>query len=170
MKELAGRVIIAVFLVGMSLLGAPSIAQADRPPGDFGIGLGAATVPSGISFKTYTGKTVALQGVVGSWRGHGEDWRVGVDSFGVGLDLLYEMPSLAELQLLELGWNYGVGAGAGVDDDGEAVLGGTGVLGLEFNFNPAPIDFVIEYRPGLYIDDGLQFEFADATGHLRWWF
>lgn len=171
MKYLRRGLLSALFALAVLLLATPSFAQQARSPGSIGIGLGASTVPAGLSMKTMAGGNFAIQGVVGAWRGHGRDWRYGADSLGVGVDFLYEMPPIASGRIVSLGWNYGLGAGVGLGDWGGAVIGGTGVLGLEFNFVPAPIDFVIEYRPGIYIgNSNFDLEFIDATGHIRFWF
>ncbi|QDG50737.1 hypothetical protein FIV42_08340 [Persicimonas caeni] len=148
-----------------------SSAFAQRAPNGFGIGIGAATVAGGLSIKTGTASGFTFQGVVGPWRGYGPEWRYGADSIAVAGDFLYEQAPLASGGLLSLGWNYGVGVGAGFGDWGGAVVGVTGVLGLEFNFVPAPIDVVLEYRPGLYIgENDFDIAFWDVTPHIRLWF
>lgn len=147
-----------------------SSAFAQRAPNGFGIGIGAGTIAGGLSIKTGSGG-FHFQGVIGPWRGHGPKWRYGADSIGVSGDFLYEQPALASGSVLSLGWNYGIGAGVGVGDWRGAIIGVTGVVGLEFNFVPAPIDVVIEYRPGIYIgNDALALEFVDFTPHVRFWF
>lgn len=150
---------------------ASSSAFAQRAPNGFGIGIGAATVAGGLSIKTGSTSGFTFQGVVGPWRGYGNDWRWGADSIALAGDFLYEQPRLASGGLLSLGWNYGVGAGVGIGDWGGGVVGVTGVLGLEFNFVPVPIDVVLEYRPGLYVGEN-DFDVAlwDVTPHLRIWF
>lgn len=169
MKRFIGCALAFVFTLSLISLSASSEAEAQRLPGSFGIGIGTATGAAGVSFKTGMG-SFTFQGVAGTWRGQGLDWGFDGDALGLAADFLYEMPTIASGQIVALGWNYGLGAGVGVGDGG-AAIGGTGVLGLEFNFVPAPIDFVVEYRPGLYIsDDDLDLEFIDFTGHLRFWF
>jgi hypothetical protein len=164
-------VVAALIFVGALLASSSAFAQKSRSGGALGIGIGAATIPAGVSFKTATESGVSFQGVIGAWRGHGKDWRFGADSIGVAGDLLYEMPAIASGDVLSLAWNYGLGAGVGIGDFGGAIIGVTGVVGLEFNFVAAPIDVVLEYRPGLYIGDGvLDPEFVDFTPHIRFWF
>jgi hypothetical protein len=172
MKMYLKALIVACTLGLLLLSSTTSFAQASRSSNSFGIGLGAATGASGLSFKTSTSSGFSFQGVVGTWRGWGGDWHFRADSIAVAGDFLYEMPPLASGSVLSLGWNYGLGLGLGLSDNGFAIIGGTGVLGLEFNFKPAPIDFVVEYRPGLYIGGGDDFDIdpVNATGHLRFWF
>ncbi len=169
MKRIIGCSLAFVFALSLISLSSPADAQAQRPPGSVGIGIGSATGAAGVSLKTGMG-SFTFQGVAGTWRGHGVDWGFRGDTLGLAADFLYEMPTIASGQVVALGWNYGLGAGVGIGDVG-AAIGGTGVIGLEFNFQPAPIDFVVEYRPGIYIgNDDLDLEFVDFTGHLRFWF
>jgi hypothetical protein len=169
MKYLLKSLTIACVLGVLMFASSTSFAQ--RAPSGFGIGVGAATVASGLSIKTSTGSGYSFQGVIGTWRGWGRHWRFGGDSLAVAGDFLIEMPALASGQIVSLGWNYGLGAGVGLSPRGTAIIGGSGVLGLEFNFVPAPIDLVIEYRPGLYIGDNYGgIALLDATAHLRFWF
>lgn len=170
MKRFIGCSLAFVFALSLISLSSPSDAEAQRPPGSFGIGIGTATGAYGLSLKSGSAQPYTLQGVIGGWRGQGLDYRFNDDALGLAADFLYAMPTIASGGPLELGWNYGLGAGVGIGDGG-AAIGGTGVIGLEFNIVPAPIDFVVEYRPGLYLSDNdIDLEFIDFTGHLRFWF
>ena len=46
-------------------------------------------------------------------------------------------------------------------------LGVNGVAGLEFNFNPVPIDLVIEYRPGIHIIPNVDPDLIGFGAHVR---
>ena len=48
--------------------------------------------------------------------------------------------------------------------------GRNGVLGLEFNFIPVPIDLVIEYKPSLLLIDHIDFSAYSFCGHVRIYF
>ncbi len=171
MKFAGTRVVFVTLLLTALFFATPAFAQRARSSNSFGLGIGAATIAAGLSFKTQTSRGFAFQGVVGTWRGHGRHWRFGGNSLGLGADFLYEMPSFARGRIVSVAWNYGLGVGVGLDNWDGALLGGTGVLGLEFDFVAAPFDFVLEYRPGLYFTDGfLGVEPIDATAHLRIWF
>jgi hypothetical protein len=163
------RLVATLFVVGLVTLAAPNSADAQRR-GSFGVGLGSATGAAGISLKKGAGPGFAYQGVIGTWRGWGDDWHFGGDSLAVAGDFLYQMPSLASGAVVDLSWNYGLGAGLGVHSEGGVAVGGSGVLGLQFDFVPAPIDLALEYRPGLYVTDRLHFAIIDFSGHLRFWF
>lgn len=166
--------VCGVLTMAMLLLTSQAMAQDSRDPSKLGVGLGAATVPAGISLKKNLGGAMAAQGVVGAWRGYGRHYGIYTSAFGLGADLLWEQGPLGGGDALSLGWNIGAGAGVGIAN-GTAIFGATGVLGLEFNFIAAPIDFVVEYRPGLYVgagygDANIGWSFIDFTGHLRFWF
>lgn len=139
-------------------------AHADKP-GTFGIGLGAGTVSNGLSGKYYMG-SFALQANLGLF-GAGAD-RFGNNGFAFSVDGLLEQNALFKNGVVSIDWNLGLGAGLGASDNA-FVLAAAGVLGLEFNFIPVPIDFVVEYRPTLVITE-LDLNVIDFTGHLRYYF
>ncbi len=142
-------------------------APAVRGGGHFGIGFGGGTAVSGISGKYFLADAMALQFVVGG-AGYGRD---DFDSsLGVDVDVLWEMPALAHAAgAFELGWSAGVGGWAWVGDP--FWLGANGIVGLEFNLEPIPLDIVLEYRPALrVVPDGLGFDLVDFGGHVRFYF
>jgi hypothetical protein len=133
-----------------------------RDPGNVGIGIGAGTLASGLSLKYFQGDT-ALQGNIGinaANRSRSNDW------LSLGFDYLFEQPSLT-------------------GDTDYWILGVSGVAGLEFLFNAVPIDFVIEYRPSIYLfddsyygydwdyrrgDSNIQPDLINFGAHLRFFF
>jgi hypothetical protein len=166
--------VVGIVLLASVIFAAPAMAQASRSSNSLGVGIGTATVPFGLSLKTQIGGGLAVQVVAGVWRGYGDHWHIDDEELGVGADILVEQPSIVSGRLLALGWNYGAGAGVGFGGWG-TVIGVSGVLGLEFNFVAAPFDFVVEYRPGIYLGSGfgdsdIDLALVDFTGHLRFWF
>ncbi len=165
--------LVAIVLCSL-VFARPASAQQTHPPGSFGIGVGTATIAGGLSLKLPISRGVAFQGVVGIWRDYGHDWRYGHDSMALGVDLLYDMPLLLRSYVCSLGWNFGLGVGAGVETATNALVGGAGttaVLGLALNFVPIPIDLVLEYRPGLYVIAGASAANPlDFSAHMRFWF
>jgi hypothetical protein len=167
---------LAVFLAAL-LVGGQAFAQTPNEAG-FGVGIGSSNMASGLSLKSAQGST-AMQFVVGAWRGGWwgggrvgpyRDYDAYYGGLGASFDFLYEQPNIASTEPFNLGWNAGLGAGVGIDPDGFWGLGGNGVVGLEFNFNPIPVDLTFEYRPGIYIyDDGFGIDFIDFGAHLRFW-
>ncbi len=149
-------------LFGALLIGALSASapvQAASPAGPFGIGVGGGLGVSGLSGKYYMGST-ALQGMVGTYAG---------DGLGVGVDYLLEMPNLTSSEPVDIAWNIGAGGSVGTISD-TSFVAVSGVAGLEFNFNPVPIDLVLEYRPGVALVPGFAMDLVNFSGHLRFYF
>ena len=125
----------------MGFLALPAVAEAASPvrsQGNFGIGLGSGYRHSGLSMKYFAGDTHSLQGVVGTYGYDG--------SLGFSGSYLYEMPTIVgDSTGLELGWAVGGGPSIGLGDNFLA-LGAHGVIGLEFNIQPVPIDIGVQAR------------------------
>ena len=154
-------------LVPLALLGflvLPSVAQAASPvrsQGNFGIGLGSGYLHSGLSMKYFAGDSYSLQGVIGTYGYDG--------SLGFSGDYLFEMPTiLGDNSGLELGWAIGGGPAIGLGDNFLA-LGGHGVIGLEFNIQPVPIDIVLEYKPGFVVYPNVEMHLYNFAGHVRFY-
>lgn len=152
---------LALLIPGDALAGAPI-----RAAHNFGLGLGGGTLTSGISAKYWLADSHAIQGVVGTWGATRAGFNAG---FGVSVDYLLEMPTITDTEPMELGWNLGAGGWLATGAFGE-YLGAAGVLGLELNFHPVPIDVVIEYRPGLSIVPTVGADLVNFTGHVRYYF
>ena len=153
------------------LIWSPGEAKADniRTGGKFGIGIGGGTGVSGVSMKYWLDSSQALQGVVGIWglgRGHGGS------VLGLNGDYLWEGPSLFKNGVIDIGWNLGLGPflGVGLGEADAFWLGVNGVLGIEFNFVPVPIDITLEYRPGLSIFPDVDADLINFGGHIRYFF
>ncbi|MFU8806856.1 MAG: hypothetical protein ACNA8W_23820 [Bradymonadaceae bacterium] len=136
-------------------------AHAQRNPGNLGIGLGSATLASGLSVKQFAGPT-AFQLTAGCWRSHCSN------GVAASLDFLINMPALSTSQFLSVAWNFGGGGALGV---GEGSLGAAAafILGLEVNFQAIPIDLVLEWRPALRILDSIGISPFGAGAHLRFY-
>lgn len=131
-----------------------------RQGGNFGLGVGSGTSAYGLSLKYYMSGRQAIQATAGiGWGGY----------LGVGGDYLFEMPEFFSSSVVNLGWNLGPGVGVGLGNDG-LYTGASFVGGFEFNFNPVPIDLVLEWRPTLDILPGLDVDLIDFSGHLRFYF
>lgn len=143
---------------------APIAALAEGPvreAGNFGIGLGGGLGPVGISAKYFMGDQHAIQGMVGTYaRGGG---------LGLGADYLFEGPAIVTGEVAELGWNVGAGPQLYLFAN-TLGLAATGVAGLEVNFQPVPIDVVIEYRPGILIIPVVGADLVNFSGHVRYYF
>ena len=159
---------LPLLLVSALLLPSAAVAGAPhRGAGHWGIGVGGGTTGAGVSAKTFLSDNQALQGVVGLYG----PWGQGAQGIGLNADWLWEMPTLAEGEPVELAWNAGLGAGAALFPEFNSLgVGVSGVLGLELAFKPVPLDLVIEYRPTLSVLPGIGLDPLAFTGHLRWFF
>lgn len=159
------HLVISVFTLAVAI-GMSSSAWAEKP-GTFGIGIGAGTISSGLSGKYYM-PSFAIQANVGTYGAAGD--RYGdFDGLAFSVDALLEQDALFQNDVVAIEWNLGIGGGLGLFDDTLA-LAAAGVIGLEFNFVPIPIDFVVEYRPTLLLSPDVHLEPIDFTGHLRFYF
>lgn len=149
------------------------LANFIREANHWGIGFGGGNGPSGLSFKYFLGDDMAIQVVAGGY-GWGENgWTDNDDFGGAGLgvqaDFLFELPTIVMAgDVMELGWSIGPGVWFGAGPD--FWLGVSGTLGLEFNFIPAPIDLVLEYKPSFKFVDTLGFNPISFAGHVRVYF
>jgi hypothetical protein len=158
------RRLLSLFALAAATSLPPADALAASPPsGNFGLGLGGGLGVSGLSGKYYMGDATAFQGIVGT------SFRGGGGGLGVGLDYLLERPSFAGGDPVQLGWNLGVGGTLGLAENYLGV-GASGVLGLEILLQPLPIDFVIEYRPGVFIIPNFGMDLVNFSGHIRYYF
>lgn len=154
------RLLVLFVMALMFLMAAPAMAQEgskSRPDG-FGIGLGQGTLASGLSAKMHRGP-VAFQGVAGCWSS------LSCHTFGVSVDVLFNMPIFVDADVLQMGWNIGGGGALAIGNT--FAVGGQFVAGLEFIFPSIPIDLVLEWRPRVYVTDRLHLGFLGAGGHLR---
>jgi hypothetical protein len=137
-------------------------ADAASSGGPLGVGLGGVMMVSGISGKYFMGDS-ALQGVVG--RTHVSDGNLGL---GLGADYLLEQPIFYSDSGVDFSWNYGAGTSIGIG--AVSALNVSGVVGLEVGFSNAPLDIVIEYRPGVLLVPDLSVDLINFSGHIRYYF
>ena len=155
-------------LAAVASLLAVSNAHADeiRSAGNFGLGLGVSTFAAPLSGKYFLGDEHALQFNAGFFQ---DDLDFEGDGLGLGLDYMYEMPAIAEGQTLEFAWAAGLGAALGHAHDTTAVAA-VGVLGMEFNIKPVPMDVVLEYRPQFLLTPDTDLDLTEFGGHVRYYF
>jgi hypothetical protein len=164
---------ITLALLGAGLLGLAQPAHAIEPAesiragGHWGIGLGGGTAVSGLSFKYFLTNGTALQVIAGGAGYSNSDF--GTTALGVDIDFLIEMPTITTAgDVFELGWALGLGGWTWIPDP--FWLGANGVVGLEFNFIPVPLDLVLEYRPAIRLVPDVGVELVDFGGHVRFYF
>jgi hypothetical protein len=160
------------FLYVLIMISTPALGfeAVPRQPGKVGVGIGGGTRTSGISVKHTPQKYFSIQGVVGVDPGR---WGDRGGTLAISLDALAEMPALYESTDLEIGWAIGAGPYIGVGN--HFWLGVSGVLGIEFNIQPIPLEFTLEYRPTFELvgprPQGQSFFYPFGFGgHIRWWF
>ncbi len=151
-------------LLFATMLSLPAEAAPPRGGAKVGIGVGGGLGVSGLSGKFWLNDGNAIQVVVGAWGVGRDDWGYGY-GVGLGADYLWEMPELTRAEPVIVAWNLGAGATVGATNPDW--LGVSGVAGLEFNFQPAPIDITVEYRPGFVILPGPGLDLVNFTGHAR---
>lgn len=148
-----------------------TLAKPIRGAGHWGIGFGGGLGVSGISVKYYFSSALAIQGIIGGWGwGYCYGGNCYAGGFGVDADLLFELPTLAKAgNAMDLNWEIGPGAWLGVS--GAPVIAVSGVLGLELDFIPVPIDLVFEYKPALvFWNPGVGFSPVGFGSHIRIFF
>ena len=145
----------------------PARAEGLRHAGNFGLGLGGGTYGGGLSAKYFASDTMAFQGTLNAWANSNSSAII------MNGDYLVEMPDLANLDGMDIGWSVGPGVGLGlvtVDDYNSVTLGISGLAGLEFNLKVIPLDIVLEYRPRLLLIDTVDFDLVTFGGHVRYYF
>lgn len=164
---------IVPLLLGLSLLAVPAASQAKTNEfagsGRLGLGLGSIRSVSGLSGKFFLSDSMAVQGVVGTYGGLGWGYGLVWGGIGVGADLLIEMPSLFDHEALNVNWNLGGGASAGVGS-GYQVFGVAGVAGISLQLKPVPLDIVFELRPGVHFNSDAGVFYFGTGGHIRYYF
>ena len=118
----------------------------------------------GVRFGEITGSNIAVDGVFDF-----EGSRIHASvSFGdgLGLDALYDF--IYEPLEDELHWYAGVGASTYIEE--ELNLGISGEIGLEYQFNDAPIVIGFDYRPTFWIIDDTSFKWDGFGVNIRYRF
>jgi hypothetical protein len=152
--------------LSLSVLSALSLGlYCNNASAGVGVGLGSATVSSGVSLKWAAEKGGALQLVVGPWTNGFSAF----DGIGINLDALKEFKGIGSIGPITIDGNLGGGGGIAM---GEGSLGvaGSGIAGLDFGLKTVPLELALEYRPTISIIPGVALDPVSFSGHLRWWF
>lgn len=154
--------LISLTLLAIMSLSTQAFAGAPiRQGGNFGLGVGTSYGLTGLSLKYFMSDSQAVQGTAGV--GFGGNY------IGATLDYLLEIPEFVQSDVLNIGPSIGLGGALGLSDSSIA-LGINGVAGLEFMLNPIPIDFVVEWRPGLRIIPNPDLALLGFAAHVRYYF
>jgi hypothetical protein len=115
---------------------------------DYTLGLGlrfstpAPTISNSVSVKYFMNDRAALEGLV-SWGSR----------FGIGG--LYEIHQLIG-GIPSLNWFYGGGAYVGFEDS-KVYSGPTGIIGIDYKFQNAPVNLTLDWKPELDISPDINF-------------
>ena len=134
-----------VFIAGMLLIsGFCSLLQAQDYKLAMGVRLSTAdpTISNSVSVKYFVNDRAALEGLV---------------SFGTrfGIGGLYEVHQLIG-NVQNLNWFYGGGAYVGFQY-GNTYLGPTGIIGVDYRFQNAPLNISLDWKPELDIIPSIAF-------------
>lgn len=134
---------IAVLLAALVLPATGAAAERVRQAGNIGLGFGGTSFAGGVSGKYFVNEANAFQGLVGLR----EDGTVVVFQF----DYLYNFEPIWADSRNTLGWYAGFGGQlAPLADDGS--LAASGIIGLDFDIDIAPLDVYLEGRPTLTVN------------------
>ena len=90
-------------------------------------------------------------------------------AIGALLEIHNDMPSTEGLK-----WFYGAGAYLGFDSDkthtDRALMGGQGIIGLDYKFANLPLNLTLDWKPELNIIDNINFEPAAVGFTIRFTF
>jgi hypothetical protein len=117
-------------------------------------------INNSVSFKYFMNPKLAIEGLFTF------DRRAAI---GALLEVHNPMPSTEGLQ-----WFYGAGAYLGFDSDktntNRALMGGQGIIGLDYKFANLPLNLSLDWKPELNIIDNINFEPAAVGFTIRFTF
>jgi|GEM_PF-2084489 hypothetical protein len=150
-RSLRLATLLSLSLSVIALASAPETAWA-RPPklsekGHMGMGVGIGALGYGYSSKFYLQDGRALQGNLGPFFA-GDTSRYG-RVWSVGADYIFEMAPISSTREIDMIWALGPGIAGGVSNRGTWVADLNLCAGVILQFHELPLDFAIEYRPGV---------------------
>lgn len=163
-------ILVPSVILTMLLSGGSAVAQ------DTGFGLGFIVgEPTGISFKGWVGSNQAIDGAVAWSLGHG-------NVLNVHMDYLFHNYDLIRVNKGRLPLYYGPGArvrawqhgeywhhGEWHPTDGHADIAFRFPVGLDYQFENAPLDIFLEAAPTLGVLPATYFGIGAGLG-MRYWF
>ena len=179
MRIRTGRTAAALVALAALLVAAAPRAQAATariPDSDkFGLGVGIGALSYGLSGKYYISPDQAIQANLGTYV-TGDRGRFG-NFLALGADYLFEFDTGIEESDISLSWYLGPGLGAAFSGEGYWGVDANLCVGAAFLFHELPLDFALEYRPGLRLQSPglfgagrLVYTFTSLGLHLRYYF
>ena len=149
MTSLRGWHAALLVMACSTLTASPALALPPRlsEPGGLGVGLGIGALSYGVSGKYYLEQGRAIQANFGPYF-IDERVRYG-DIWALGADYIFEIATLSSTRKIDLIWALGPGLAAGVSGKGAWIIDVNACAGAVFQFHELPLDFALEYRPGI---------------------
>ena len=150
-----------LFLIACMLLSASQLRAQDYKTA-LGIRLSSQgpAINNSVSFKYFMNPKLAIEGLFTFDR---------KAAIGALFEVHNPMPSTEGLQ-----WFYGAGAYLGFDSDkthtDRALMGGQGIIGLDYKFANLPLNLSLDWKPELNIIDNINFEPAAVGFSIRFTF
>ncbi len=150
-----------IFIMLVAVAGA-SHAQTGRTGGNLGIGI-IFGEPTGVSFKYWTGKTIAID-MAAAW-----SFADG-SSFQIQGDLLFHSFDLFHVDTGRMALYYGFGGRFKTkDENGDAKLSFRVPIGISYEFQRTPVEIFVELAPMLDLTPKTQGAIGGGIG-FRYYF
>ena len=148
MKKILLSVIIAVASIAAN-------AQSYTTAGGLRLGPNSAAITAGFTAKHFLNERTAIEGIIGI-------------NDGVGICGLYELHYPIE-SINNLQWLVGPGAYVAFRNK-ESFIGATGIIGLDYKFEEAPINITLDWKPELNLISTIAFESSGIGLSIRYTF
>ncbi len=150
MKKFINNLLV---LVGVIIM--VSTVRAEH--GNLGVGI-VVGEPTGLSMKVWHSKKMAIDGAVAWSLGNNGDIQMHAD---------YLWHNFNTFSNRNLPLYYGLGGSARLGDDTK--IGGRAVMGVNYLFKSAPVDFFFELAPVFYVIPSSNFDITGGLG-FRFYF
>jgi len=150
-----------LFFIAIAVFSASQLKAQDYKTA-LGIRLSSSgpAVNNSVSFKYFMNPKLAIEGLFTF------DKRAAIGGL---LEIHNDIPSTEGLK-----WFYGAGAYLGFDSDkthtDRALMGGQGIIGLDYKFANLPLNLTLDWKPELNIIDNINFEPAAVGFTIRFTF
>jgi hypothetical protein len=143
---------VAISVISLVFLGLRSSAQEYKMGLGIRLSSAPATVNNAVSFKYFLNENHALEGLLS------------FDPATVGVLYEYHLPLGAP------GFQWFFGGGGYVAFSGDNVVGGMGVVGLDYKFQKIPLNLSLDWKPELNLVKDISFEAAAIGLSIRFAF
>jgi hypothetical protein len=152
----------ALIIIMLAAVAGLSHAQTGRTGGNLGIGI-IFGEPTGVSFKYWTGQTIAIDAAA-AWS------FAGGTAFQIHGDLLFHSFDLFHVETGRMALFYGFGGRFKTrDENGDARLSFRVPIGISYEFQRTPVELFIEIAPMLDLTPKTQGAIGGGIG-FRYYF